>query len=188
MEHPHWQYFLALDADLHLASRYVEICEDNFSTYSIEFVHLLLVTGSEVDVVAKAMCEQIQPGCGADSIDKYRNVITAKYPNLCTARAFLPRRGIELTPWNDWKKGTTPSWWHHYNGIKHERNKNYPEANLGNCISALAGLLLLLVYHYHADFYGHRVDGWPTMLSLRGVTTMALGQDFDLPDLGKSGP
>jgi len=36
MKYPHWHYFLTLDADLDLTSRYVEICEDNFKTYSIE--------------------------------------------------------------------------------------------------------------------------------------------------------
>jgi len=45
----HWNYFLALEADLGTLSRFVEFAEDNFATYSIEQVHLFLAAASEVD-------------------------------------------------------------------------------------------------------------------------------------------
>ena len=52
----HWNYLIALERDLEVASRYVEFCQRNFDVYSIEFAHLLLAAASEVDVVAKLLC------------------------------------------------------------------------------------------------------------------------------------
>lgn len=46
----HWNYFIALERDPELASRYVEFCPQNFEVYSIEFAHLLFAAASEVDV------------------------------------------------------------------------------------------------------------------------------------------
>ena len=48
----HWNYFLAFDSDAEKLSRYIEFTSDNFGTYSIELVRLLLSVASEVDVVA----------------------------------------------------------------------------------------------------------------------------------------
>ena len=60
MSHPpHWSYYMSLEDDLIETSRYVEICEDNFDTYSTRFTRLMLSAASEVDVVAKILCGQI---------------------------------------------------------------------------------------------------------------------------------
>ena len=37
-------------------TRYVEPTQDNFQTYSIEFVRFLLSTVGEIDVVAQVLC------------------------------------------------------------------------------------------------------------------------------------
>ena len=51
----HWNYFLALDRDLEVVSRYVEFTKPNFNVYSIELAHLLFAAASEVDVIAKLL-------------------------------------------------------------------------------------------------------------------------------------
>jgi hypothetical protein len=53
----HWNYFLALEQDLEAASRYIEFCDANLKVFSIELAHLLLAAASEVDVLAKCICE-----------------------------------------------------------------------------------------------------------------------------------
>ena len=45
----------------HRDHRHVEICEDNLDIYSTQFTRLLLSAASEVDVVAKILCGQIDP-------------------------------------------------------------------------------------------------------------------------------
>lgn len=59
----HWNYFLAVEEDLHRLSRFIEFSQDNFETYSIELSRILFAASAEVDVVAKQLCEQVRPGC-----------------------------------------------------------------------------------------------------------------------------
>ena len=61
----HWNYFIALERDLEVVSRYVEFCPQNFDVYSIEFAHLLFAAASEVDVVAKLLCQRPPAQCPA---------------------------------------------------------------------------------------------------------------------------
>ncbi|MBP6506947.1 MAG: hypothetical protein KA257_05225 [Opitutaceae bacterium] len=42
-------------------SRFIEFAEDNFPTYSLELVRLLLAAGSEIDVALKELCNLSQP-------------------------------------------------------------------------------------------------------------------------------
>jgi len=49
----HWNYFLALEKDIEVLSRYVEFTQKNFTCYSLEILRILFSAASEVDVVAK---------------------------------------------------------------------------------------------------------------------------------------
>ena len=64
----HWNYFLALDRDAAVIARFVEFSTDNFGTYSIELARLLMAAASEVDVVAKLACVQIDPKAAVEGI------------------------------------------------------------------------------------------------------------------------
>ena len=57
----YWQYFLAIEADFAATARYVEICQDNFDTYSVEYAKLLLASSSETDVLCKVLCKELDP-------------------------------------------------------------------------------------------------------------------------------
>ena len=144
----HWNYFLALERDLELASRYVEFCQQNFNVYSIEFAHLLFAAASEVDVVAKLLCEHIAPEKPRGNIDNYRDAITEKLPALPTTQISVPRYGLDLVPWDNWTGCTNPHWWRSYNNVKHERDVYFEEATLKNALNALGGLLVLTYYYY----------------------------------------
>ncbi len=52
---PHWNYLLALDAELVTLSRYVDFSEQNFNCFSIEIVRILLAAAAEVDIVCKQL-------------------------------------------------------------------------------------------------------------------------------------
>jgi hypothetical protein len=146
----HWNYFLALERDLESASRYVEFCDANYEVYSIEFAHLLFAAASEVDVVAKLLCERFASGLPAENIIQYRTHIIASnaLPDLLKSEVFIPRYGVRLTPWVDWKQNSPPIWWTSYNKVKHERDVHFAKATLKNALNALAALLLLTYHHY----------------------------------------
>lgn len=139
---PHWQYLVTLDSDLKQVSRYVEITRDNFSTFSIEFVRLLLSAGSEIDVVAKILCEKIDPSKDYErgNINVYRSTILGSLPNFHSAVIDIPQSPLELKPWEDWGQNLTPCWWTIHNKVKHQRDRYYQHANLKNTIYAIAGL------------------------------------------------
>lgn len=55
----YWQYFLAIEQSLRETARFVDFSKDNLDTYSIEFARILLTAGSEIDVICKMLCKQI---------------------------------------------------------------------------------------------------------------------------------
>ncbi|MBN1538051.1 MAG: hypothetical protein JW908_15045 [Anaerolineales bacterium] len=148
----HWNYFIALSDDLEDVSRYIEFCEKNFSTYSIELTHLLLSASSEVDVVIKELCKFINPR-KVENIDEYKAIIVPAIPEFPSEEVFIPRYSITLNPWKNWLGATNPLWWRCYNHVKHERDKKYPEANLNNVLNAMGGLLITNFYFYKYKFH-----------------------------------
>jgi hypothetical protein len=144
----HWNYFLALERDLEIASRYVEFCEPNYEVYSIEFAHLLFAAASEVDVVAKLLCERSNPNSPRSNIDNYRSILTVALPDLPTTKVTVPRYGLSFSPWENWSSSQNPDWWRSYNSVKHERNAHFKEATLKNALNALGALLIFTFHHY----------------------------------------
>lgn len=165
----HWNYFLALEKDLETVSRYVEFCEDNLNTYSIEFAHLLLSAASEADTLAKCICKIIDPNEKPKNIDDYRRIIKGaeesetydfyfgnKVPpvlgekhkqRLSHLEIHIPRYGLKSFPWANWAKDKNPDWWHSYNKVKHERNVHFNKATLRNALQAIGGLLALNYFY-----------------------------------------
>lgn len=144
----HWNYFLALESDLQTVSRYIEFSPKNYKTYSIELAYLFLTSSSEVDVVAKLLCEFIAPSKKAETIIDYRLHITKSLPDFAKQEVFIPRFGLVFRPWNNFENGESPMWWRQYNDVKHSRSEHFPDANLANVIDSI-GALLVLNFYYH---------------------------------------
>ncbi len=166
MPHEYWQYFLAIEADLDAATRYVEPCSANFPTYSIEFAKLLLTACSEVDVVAKLLCAEIDPAARPRDIDDHRALIMGKYPKFHTIKVLIPRFSLDFEPWAGWDGSANPPWWRAHNQVKHFRHQKYAGANLENCLGAVTGLFALLLYFYHEDLLALRLKPEQKLLAL----------------------
>lgn len=146
---PHWNYLLALERDLTRISRFVEFHPDNFGCFSIEIARVLLAAAAEADVVAKQICQTVNPQSSAETINAYRDQLNAAYPKIATFTVELPRFGLTLHPWDEWNAPNgVPRWWTAYNKTKHERHTEYRQANLKNALYAVAGLFVLVLYHY----------------------------------------
>lgn len=182
MRHPHWQYFLALEKDFEIATRYVEISPDNFNTYSIELAHLLLASSSEVDVVAKALCEKLDPDGKFENIADYRRQLNQSYPLFHSFVITLPRYDLERRPWESIKRDESPPWWLAYNKVKHQRHNEYKQANLENAIDSLAALMALTLYLYHEDLFHLRLEPWSTVFSIEIVIDNIVSGRYGLPD------
>lgn len=146
----HWNYFLAIEDDIDRLSRYLELTETNFPAYSLELARILFCSSSEIDVVAKQFCKQINLSSNADNISKYRELIVAHYPQITQTRVHLPKFGLTLNPWEEWID-KSPIWWRAYNNVKHHRHTHFPDANLKNSLNATAALFVLLLLFYKTE-------------------------------------
>jgi hypothetical protein len=181
--YPYWQYFLALEADMDVTTRYVQLAQDNFSAYSVEFARILLSAGSEIDVVAQVLCRKLDAKSRAANIEQYREQITAGYPLFPTMRVVVPRYALLLEPWRDWGLGKTPAWWRSHNKVKHERDTHFRDANLENALLAVAGLFCLVIYYYQPALYANELKPWARLFTMeKEPGYLMLEQNYELPD------
>lgn len=135
----HWMYFLSLEDDLRIITRYIELATENMNVYSIECSRLILAASAEVEVVMK----QVADGCGKCKTKNLgrgcRKIVVKRYSDLSNYTASLPRYGLEYTPWASWPS-QQPQWWIDYNNVKHHRDEYFEQASLGNALNALAAL------------------------------------------------
>lgn len=164
----HWNYFLALEDDVVRLSRYLEPTKDNFNSYSLELARILFAAASEVDVVAKRLCQELKAETKADNITKYKNEILAAYPQIPSAVTEIPRFGLTLTPWEQWKTDSSPVWWQAYNNVKHHRHTHFSEASLKHTLNAVAGLFILLLFYYRDESQNGKLTPSPAIF--RGGT------------------
>ncbi|CAN5644956.1 hypothetical protein BH20ACI4_BH20ACI4_07970 [soil metagenome] len=144
----HWNYFLALESDMEQVTRYVEFNKLNYPVYSIELAHLLFAAASEFEVVAKLLCELFNQNAPRENITDLRTILNNFVPEIAQENIFIPRYGLVLdTPLEYFGKGKSPKWWGKYNSVKHERNKNFKDANLENALLALASLQIIILYY-----------------------------------------
>jgi len=140
LQESHWNYFLAIEEDLENLSRYIELREDNFGTYSIETAKILMAASQEVDVLFKAICRHHK--AKAESIGDYFDLMTKKHPAIFDAEVRLVHHALVRAPYKGWTKAHPPGWWTANNKVKHCRDTNFSSASLENVIDAVSALLL----------------------------------------------
>jgi len=146
----HWNYLLSIEQDLENLSRYIEFHKENFDCFSIEISRLLMASASEIDVVCKQICKKINAESKASTIGIYRKEILTRYNDIPMFKVIMPRYGLELTPWQNWRnrENNVPFWWTANNKIKHHRHTHYQKGNLKNALNAVAGLFVMVLYLY----------------------------------------
>lgn len=146
----HWNYFLALEDDLYQLARYVEFSEANYGTYSIEIARLLLSASAEVDSVLKQLARRVSGNPELRNIDHYFEPVSLYSSKFIDFEVTIPRYGLTLHPWTDWRKEAAPGWWTAHNKVKHHRHEMFEMATLKHCLNAM-GALLVSVLHLYAD-------------------------------------
>lgn len=159
----HWNYFLALESDVERLARFVEFTSHNFWTYSIEITHLFLATASEVDVVAKQLCANVNRTANAANIEQYRDVLRRCFPEMESSIITIPRYGLKLCPWSNWTANETPDWWRDHNKVKHQRGEHFALAHLKNVLNAMAGLFLLNLLYYRRVINLESIEPAPSL-------------------------
>lgn len=157
----HWEYFLVLEKDFLEIERYVTFdLGDNYlyttqavnnngnsQCFSNEFIKQYQAICSEVDVILKSICVELNSNSTANNMEQYTDEILNVWSGIVQQKAKM--KDIELQPFLNWTKTPhyhSPDWWTPYNKVKHERLSNYKKANLKNTLNALAGLYILELY------------------------------------------
>ena len=163
----YWKYYLTLEHRLLKTEEYVAFDEFNNKTYSIEYLSLLQIICSEIDVVAKAIALFHNPDFKADnsSIKKWGFEVQQAFNDI-DSQIVIFRDLREFSPWGKWKivtainkngqkyykytnESASPGWWNAYTKVKHARTSieneqiNYYKANQINVLTSLAALFSL---------------------------------------------
>lgn len=152
----YWQYCLYIEKDLEDTTRFVEVCENNQSTYSAEYAQIISLACSEIDVICKLLCEEINPDIIFDNdknkgtIKKYTNIILQRFPKLPQCSLDNAKTNESILPFREWslEPYKSPNWWGNYQNIKHSRHIYFELANQKNAFYSVAGLIILNLYLY----------------------------------------
>jgi hypothetical protein len=179
----HWRYFISLEKDLEATFRYVEPTSANYRTYSIEFTRIILTACSEVDVLAKVLCEAVTPGSAPKNIQDYRAIICQRFPKFPTVKVLVPLFGLALEPWKEWSEPSTPGWWADHNKVKHRRHEHFALADLEHAVVSLGALFCLVLYVHHDDVANSRLRPRASLFTVEeNVGRIFDGSQYHLPD------
>jgi len=147
------------------------LAPDNLSTWSENLADLLNLIGSAIDTFLRDMrhcpnvltCKEVsnvelQVSRRRNKAWKIYDFINAYEPlyelskNEVTMPFGLSNLGSRK-PFENFGTGKLPAWWTAYNHIKHEYYDKITEANFGNVIDALGGLLILNALHKDSQEY-----------------------------------
>lgn len=155
----YWNYYLRIEEEFYNTRNFVEFSEDNFGTYSIEYLKLYLSVCSEIDVVGKYIAKSFNNSSKPNNIMEWWKEIIEKlkFENKYLYDVEISFIDIKtIIPWENFNypnnpNANSPAWWRTYNDVKHNRTEIdkdthkefFTQANLQNVISAFAGLYVL---------------------------------------------
>lgn len=137
----YWRYYIHLEDLLIKTVDFVALTRDNFVTYSNQYASILQLTGAELDTFFKYYVDP-----KGKCITDYIKCFIKKHSNLIKQEVKIIDSDILLMPFEtceDVLQHKTIFWWKSFTNIKHHRIENFSEANLCNCLNALAALYML---------------------------------------------
>lgn len=131
---------------------YIEPNDNNENAYSHRIYKLFLRTCTEFESNCKSIlsANQFSKTDRWNILDYYKINKAAKLSEYeLHLNIWNPNIKI-LQPFIDWNSPTpvSLSWYKAYNNVKHDRNNNFPEANLKNLTLAISGLFTILFSQY----------------------------------------
>ncbi|GHU62217.1 hypothetical protein FACS189445_5020 [Spirochaetia bacterium] len=141
--------FLLIQSDMKKMFEYIEPSKESLKTYSYRIHELLLRTCIEVEANFKAIFKDNTFSTDEKkwNISYYKKInITHHLDDYTVKIPIWAGSDRTFTPFADWKDKTENSlfWYKAYNESKHDRQKNFKQANFKNLVNAIAGLFVLL--------------------------------------------
>ena len=199
----YWNYAELLNEQLGKTASYVEPDELNYDTYSVTYTNILLSACSEIEVVAKLICQIIDPNVdylsseipNKDGTKMVRNrvemvtlssTLLKRFPHIYQTKAEIINKHKMIYPLECWKeKNCEPPWWKAYNMVKHYRHQHFNDATLENTLNSVAALIILNSYLYELVMKQHaphmsRIGMFDSCYSYCGLVVQP---DEKLPDM-----
>jgi len=96
----YWHYYTAIESYLLDAAHYVELARHNENTFSIGFAHIILSSGSEIDV----LCRLLRGFSGKrTNIVEHRRKLRKLFPRFYSMKVKVSRTDWHLRPWKAWR-------------------------------------------------------------------------------------
>ncbi|MBP6281805.1 MAG: hypothetical protein KA384_07145 [Leptotrichiaceae bacterium] len=143
-----WEYYCILENEFIDLRRYVELSQENFSTYSQEINKQLLSIGVEFENVCRHLSGKFDKKYNVCDFTTWASEIDGGIAHV-EIKLKSCKELIILKPFGSWIDGkyANSSWWKAYNLLKHNKIKNYKEGNLKNLTDALAALYFAEMYY-----------------------------------------
>ena len=153
--------FNILLADFQKLSEYVEPSSSNGNTYSFRIYELILRVCTEFESLCKELlvAEGYSKSPDKMKINDYKTLEdTLKLEGIKVSLTSWDPSNEFIQPFRKWTQARPPlNWYNSYNVVKHNRNREFEEANLNNLRESLCGLFCCL------DKAGVPVEGGSTM-------------------------
>lgn len=144
-----WVYFRMLEDRVSTVSRYVYVEKENYSSYSSEIANIIISACVEIEDLMGSICTHFDQQLKRKkqrNISERREVIDLHHPWLFDFKVFNALTTDTLSPWEGWSLESSPDWWKNgYNKLKHDRYVSRMQANIGNMLSCMAGLLAIIL-------------------------------------------
>ncbi len=135
---------------------FIEPCDSNLDTYSLRIHQLMIRACIEVEANFKAILRENTFNTEENKWNIRDFKLVNKTHHLDAYKIGIPSwngsKEKKFEPFSDWKNGETLCWYQAYNKSKHDRAKNFEEANLRNLLGAVTGLLALLTSQFGYEF------------------------------------
>jgi len=158
--------FLLLQKDLQTLVDYIEPSDINMNCHSYRIHELLIRVCVEVEANCKAILTENCYSKKADwNMDDYKKINTTHRLSSYTVK--LPIwHGINniRKPFAAWSNNNSLGWYKAYNATKHDRHKNFKDANFENLTDAVCGLLVVLSSQFHTNDF----SPGPTLMACEG--------------------
>lgn len=141
LENRYWNYYKHIEDQFMETNKYVYFDKANFNVYSYAYISLLLIIGSEIDVLFKEICGY--PDEKNKNMGNYKQDVFNKIPDLVQQEVEIGYFGLKILPFKDLTSPNGMTWWKNYNSVKHNRQTSIKLANLETVLNALAALFLL---------------------------------------------
>lgn len=140
-----------LEKDLIELFEFVDPADNNLPTFSHRIYELFLRACTEFETNATKILEvNGYNRNGKWNILDYYLVNSATRLNEYRLFINIWKNGKkEIRPLEQWNVGHTLSWYQDYNTVKHDRNREFGRANLGNLISATGAVFCILFAQFH---------------------------------------